>query len=331
MMVNLKNKKTKTQKKHTQTKIHTKQTHTKQTHTKTKKRAKTHTILNTHNKVDINTNKIHNNILKTIDVLIIGSSDMDGKKDNFNYVKNVLNIPFPCNLFKRGEDKQKCKNCNYTKIEHKYKYPIFPLDPVKYKIYVNNKEIIINSEYSEFWKNKYPIYERLKLIYGENININYHTLTPNYITNTKYLPTINKINTIIKDELNIKGSINYKKPYHFSCLLADIYKQKKYNNTKYDSIFVVGAGLGWLYSPNNFKVMTKLLKDNDNIPKVIGNLWYKSLLTQKIDFIEQMVFMNPIKQCTDPILINKKCIKDYSNILINNNNFIEMWDMLFKK
>ena len=177
--------------------------------------------------------------MKNINLLIVASGDMDGSDDYYNLPSDVINIEFPCSKYdgKMIEEKEmttikspRCKKCHYTEVEHKYGYPLYPLHPVKViigKIADTGKPFYSYYEFSDFWRNKYIIFERIKFIFGDNININYNTITPTYINNLEYLPTINKINTIISNKLKLKGTITYKKPYHFSCMLDEIYKQKE--------------------------------------------------------------------------------------------------------
>ena len=188
--------------------------------------------------------------MKNINLLIVASSDMDGTNDNFNLQSDVINIKFPCSTYDGKMIKEnkttttkspRCKKCHYTDVEHKYGYPLFPLNPVKVIAgeMVDTKEPYYSlSEFSDFWKNKYIIFERIKFMFGDNININYNTITDNYVNNLEYLPTIDKLNNIISNKLKLKGTITYKNPYHFSCMLNEINKQKDYKGTKYDCIFV---------------------------------------------------------------------------------------------
>ena len=285
--------------------------------------------------------------MQNINLLIVASGDMDGTNDNYNIPSDILNIEFPCSKYDGELIKEKemttrksprCKKCHYTQVEHKYGYPLFPLHPVKSltgKMADTGKSVYGYSVFSDFWVNKYVIFERIKLIFGDDININYHTITPTYVNNLEYLPTINKINNIITNKLKLKGKIIYKKPYHFSCMLDEINKQKDYEDTKYDCIFVVSGGLGWLYTPENFKIMTNLLCDKSK-PAIIGNLWNTPSLEYP-EYEGKFKFMNPINSCLRDntiSLFNKKdvnkCITDYTNILLNNKQFIEQYEMLFR-
>ena len=275
---------------------------------------------------------------------------MDGTNDNHNLPSDVINIEFPCSKYDGKMIKEKemttkksprCKKCHYTQVEHKYGYPLFPLHPVKSiigEIASTGKPFYSYSEYSDFWSNKYVIFERIKLMFGDDININYNTITPNYVNNLEYLPTINKINNIVSNKLKLKGTITYKKSYHFSCMLDEIYKQKDYKDTKYDCIFVVSGGLGLLYAPENFKIMTNLLRDKSKIA-IIGNLWYTPSLEYP-EYSSKFKFMNPINSCLkDNTYSNasnemkkdiKECITDYTSILLHNKKFIESYEMLFR-
>ena len=285
--------------------------------------------------------------MQNINLLIVASGDMDGTNDNYNIPSDILNIEFPCSKYDGKIIKEKemttrksprCKKCHYTQVEHKYGYPLFPLHPVKSltgKIADTGLPVYSFSEFSDFWVNKYVIFERIKLMFGDDININYNTITPTYVNNLEYLPTINKINNIISNKLNLKGKIIYKKPYHFSCMLDEINKQKEYEDTKYDCIFVVSGGLGWLYTPENFKIMTNLLRDKSKLA-IIGNLWNTPSLEYP-EYAGKFKFMNPINSCLRDntiSLFNKKdvneCITDYTNILLNNKQFIEQYEMLFR-
>lgn len=293
--------------------------------------------------------------MKNINLLIVASSDMDGTDDNFNSPTDVINIEFPCSkydgkMIKENEmatnKSPKCKKCHYTQVEHKYGYPLFPLHPVKliagfYSKSMGKlagKPVYEYSKYSDFWKNKYVIFERIKFMFGNDININYNSIVPTYSNNLEYLPTIDKINNIICNKLKLKGTISYKKPYNFSCMLDEIYKQKDYKDTKYDCIFVVSGGLGWLYTPDNFKVMTNLLHDKSKMA-IIGNLWNTPIL-EYTEYFGKFKFMNPINSClydntyayaSDEIKKDiKKCITDYTKILLDDTKFIESYEMLFR-
>jgi len=290
--------------------------------------------------------------MNNINLLIVASSDMDGSDDFHNLPNDVLNITYPCNKYNGKIMKEKemtritsprCKKCHYTEVEHKCGYSLYPLKPIKLEIgiYANSmgklagKPYYNNSEYSDLWMNKTIIFERIKMIYGDNININYHTITGTYKNDLTYLPIINKINTIVENKLKLKGKITYQEPYHFSCMLDEIYKQESYKNTLYDCIFVVSGGLGWLYQPNNFKNMKKLLKKDSNIPRVIGNLFNKPELEYP-EYQGQFKFMNPINSViknSDIKLYNKKdvneVIRNYSKILLGNE-FFEAYEMLFR-
>jgi len=277
--------------------------------------------------------------MKNINLLIIASSDMDGSRDNHNLPSDVINVRFPCSKYdgKMIKDKSlRCKKCNYTELEHNYGYPLFPLHPTKSiigKMAGTSDNVYGYSEYSDFWINKYVIFERIKIMFGNDISITYQTVTPNYVNNFEYLPVINKINNIVSNKLRLKGKITYNKPYHFACNLDEIYKDSK--DSKYDCIFVVGGGFGWLYTPENFKIMTNLLSDKSKVA-IIGNLWYKPELEYP-EYKGRFKFMNPINSCLNNNSIQyidkndiKKCIRDYTNILLNNNNFIESYEMLFR-
>jgi hypothetical protein len=293
--------------------------------------------------------------METINLLIVASSDMDGTDDNFNLPNDVLNITFPCDKYKgktlnlcekyqeQTNKSPRCSKCHYTKVEHNYGYPLYPLHPIKTQIGVYDKSmgklagkpIYGKVEYSDLWMNKTLIFERIKFIYGDNININYHTITPTYKNDLTYLPTINKINTIIENNLKLKGKITYQEPYHFSCMLDKLYNQEGYKNTLYDCIFVVSGNLGWLYTPENFKIMTKLLQKDITKPAVIGNLMNKPKI-EKPEYFGQFKFMNPINSMLknrDVLLYSKqdinKCIRNYTKILLGNK-FVEAYEMLIR-
>ena len=183
--------------------------------------------------------------------------------------------------------------------------------------------------------NKTLILDRIKIINGDNININYHTITETYKNDLRYLPTIDKINNIVSNKLKLKCKITYQEPYHFSCMLDKIYKQESYKNTLYDCIFVVSGGLGWLYTPENFKVMKNLLKTDSIIPRVIGNLFYKPTIEYP-EYKAQFKFMNPINSIikdSDIKIYDKRdineCIRNYTKILLGNE-FFEAYEMLFR-
>ena len=290
--------------------------------------------------------------MKTINLLIIASSDMDGSDDSHNLPNDILNITYPCNKYNgkllkeleiTSRNSPRCSKCHYTKVEHKYGYPLYPLHPVKLEVGVYGdsmgklagKPVYNKSEYSDLWMNKTIIFEIIKFIYGDNININYHTITETYKNDLSYLPIINNINNIIENKLKLNGKITYQEPYHFSCMLDKIYKQESYKDTLYDCIFVVSGGLGWLYTLENFKVMKKLLKKDNNIPRVIGNLFYKPYIEYP-EYYGQFKFMNPINSLLKEngvTLYDKrdvnKCIRNYTKILLGNE-FSEAYEMLYR-
>ena len=79
--------------------------------------------------------------MKTINILIVASSDMDGTADNHNAPENIIDIKFPCSKYDGKSIKEneisnskspRCKTCHYTEVEHKYGYPLYPLHPKKY-------------------------------------------------------------------------------------------------------------------------------------------------------------------------------------------------------
>ena len=121
-------------------------------------------------------------------------------------------------------------------------------------------------------------------------------------------------------------------------MLDEIYNQKDYKDTKYDCIFVVSGGLGWLYTPDNFKVMTNLLRDKSKMA-IIGNLWNTPIFDYA-EYFGKFKFMNPINSCLyDNSYIYasnenkkdiKKCISDYTKILLDDTKFIEGYEMLFR-
>ena len=118
-------------------------------------------------------------------------------------------------------------------------------------------------------------------------------------------------------------------------MLDEIYRQESYKDTLYDCIFVVSGGLGWLYQPNNFKVMKNLLKKDSNGPRVIANLMNKPIFEYP-EYTEQFKFMNPINSVLKDTDIGSfpkrdvnECIRNYSKILLGNE-FLEMYEMLFR-
>ena len=121
-------------------------------------------------------------------------------------------------------------------------------------------------------------------------------------------------------------------------MLDEIYNQKDYKDTKYDCIFVVSGGLGWLYTPDNFKVMTNLLRDKSKMA-IIGNLWNTPIFDYA-EYFGKFKFMNPINSCLyDNSYIYasneikkdiKKCISEYTKILLDDTKFIEGYEMLFR-
>ena len=291
--------------------------------------------------------------MNNINLLIVASSDMFGYDDEYNSPNDVLNITYPCNkyngkLLKKEEkttfDSPRCSKCHYTEVEHKYGYPLYPLHATRTLVETtydksikksDRKPIYQRSAYSDLWMNKKIIFDKIKFIYGDDININYHTINPYYKNDLSYLPIINKINTIVENKLKLKGKIVYQEPYNFTCMLDEIYKQESYKNTLYDCIFVVSGGLGWLYQPNNFKVMKKLLKKDSNIPRVIGNLFDKPELEYP-EYRGQFKFMNPINSLLKDhnfTMYSKRdineCIRNYTKILLGNE-FSEAYEMLFR-
>lgn len=293
--------------------------------------------------------------METINLLIVASSDMYGNDDEYNMPNDVLNITFPCDKYKgktlnlcekyqeQTNKSPRCSKCHYTEVEHKYGYPLYPLHPDKLKSGVYDKSmgklagkpIYEYSTYSDLWMNKTIIFERITQIFGDNININYHTINPYYKNDLTYLPTINKINTIVENNLKLKGKITYQEPYNFSCKLDEIYKQENYKDTLYDCIFVVSGGIGWLYQPNNFKIMTKLLQKDITKPAIIGNLMDKPTI-ENPDYKGQFKFMNPINSIlrdTNFSSYSKRdineCIRNYTKILLGNK-FVEAYEMLFR-
>ena len=78
-----------------------------------------------------------------------------------------------------------------------------------------------------------------------------------------------------------------------------------------------------------------LLRDKSK-PAIIGNLYYTPSLEYP-EYKDKFKFMNPINACLRDntiSLFNKKdvnkCITDYTNILLNNKQFIEQYEMLFR-
>ena len=291
--------------------------------------------------------------MNNINLLIIASSDMFGFDDEYNSANDVLNLTYPCNkyngkLLKEQEqttiDSPRCNKCHYTEIEHKYGYPLYPLHATRTLVETtydksikksDRKPIYQRSTYSDLWMNKTIIFDKIKFIYGDDININYHTINPYYKNDLTYLPIINKINNIVENKLKLKGKITYQEPYNFSCMLDEIYKQESYKNTLYDCIFVVSGGLGWLYTPENFKVMKKLLKKDINIPRVIGNLMDKPYIEYR-EYGGQFKFMNPINSVLKDQTVTmydkrdiNECILNYTKILLGNE-FSEAYEMLYR-
>ena len=292
--------------------------------------------------------------MDNINVLIIGSSDMNGEMDTYNLPKDINNMSFPCKKYngkniKKNEifnsDSHRCTKCNYTKIEHKYGYPLFPVNKTKvqYGIDHETKEPSFkHTEYSDLWKNKTIIFQQIKDIYGDNININYNTITPAYKNKKSYIQIIDKINQIIAKKIKIKGSINLKQPYNYSILLNQLNTHPKYKNQKYDCIIIINAGFGLLYTPSNFKLMKNLLVKKTKKPVFIGNLYYADNSTnidfEKVEYSGKCMFMSPIDNCNGILKylnINKKelnnCIENYTKILLKYDNFIQFNNMLYRR
>lgn len=194
--------------------------------------------------------------------------------------------------------------------------------------------------YSDLWHNKQELFEIVKKIKGENIQINYHTCNPYYHNRMNYLPTIEKINNIVSDNLQIKGGIHYLEPYNFSCDLEYLKKRKEYKGTKYEFIFVVSGGLCWLYTPKNFKEMELLLTKGKNKLGIIVNFEKvpTNLITGEFPkYSNQFRAINPINFILSDggtTLYDKKtinqCITNYSKIL-TDRKFIEINEILFRQ
>jgi hypothetical protein len=283
--------------------------------------------------------------MNTIKLLIIASSDMEGINNNTNLSSTVIGINMPCSKF-IGKSKAsntifsgkspKCSKCKYTEIEHKFKYPIFPNNPeVKYDSGWNIK---LPSAYSDLWMNKSILFNRVKEIYGDNINIEYQSLDPNYANNYEYISTINKINSKIQNTVKINGTIKYSEPYHYDCLLHQLNKHKDYKDTKYDMIVVISGGIGWLYKPDNFKLMDSLLNKSTQTPNVIAHMWDKPRVFLKSnDYDHLFEFVSPVNSLSNLKIdgINFEAKKIHDNVIDNyvtilkKGKYVEYNQMLF--
>jgi hypothetical protein len=284
--------------------------------------------------------------MKTINVLIIASSDMDGSEDGYNIPSTVIDIPFPCAKYTGKPNKveytdfkttPRCNKCKYTEIEHKYKYPLKPLNPINlYRGEQFGKPFYMDCEYSDLWHSKQMLFEGVKNLFGTDININYHTCNPLYKNNLDFLPTINKINSIVSKNIGIKGKIQHTAPYNFQCDIDKIKSHPDYNNFEYDFITIVSGGLGWIYQSKNFKVVESLLPKDKTKMGIVAH-FFNIPMIEKPEYSNKFKFINPINSvlANEGVNIYSKrdindCIKNYTNILLGNK-FIEMYEILFRR
>ena len=243
--------------------------------------------------------KKHNKY-KTLDVLIVASSDMANPGDYINHPEDIINITFPCKNYTksaiklerdRNQSKQRCSHCHYTEIEHEYGYPMFPISSNKIEEHkVDGTPFDIFLHYSDLWINKQEIFRLLSKSNQGKINIRYQTCNPQYTLNMDYLPTIEKINEIIRHNLGIKGYIKYDQPYLFDCGVEKVHQHPKYDGRKYDIIFVVSAGLGWVYKPHIFNKMSGLV----NKGGAIAHISYIDNPLMEVKYHQQMTITHPL-------------------------------------
>lgn len=255
-------------------------------------------------------------------VLIIGSSDLesiDETDNNFfiNIEKDVLESKLPCKKF-IIKTNNKCKTCNLTKYEHEIGYQVIPTNPKKLK-FTNTDGSFVNftSEYSDFWREKFEIFSKIKSLLDTNIKeveVVYETVDPLYKSNKKYIPIINKINNNISKKLGFK-SINVGKNHLYNNVLS-----KANITNKYDMIIVVSAGPGWLLTPKNVNIMYNLLNENGLLCHMYNKSFYKNKFESEIGKLEFNSFLSMcIPQYKNELTNDdKKCIKNYSKMLLSN-------------
>ena len=248
-----------------------------------------------------------------INILIIASSDLESLEwqTPFNLWKDIKNLP--CDNY-LGYGK-KCKRCSYTKYEHKIGYPVTPLNPtVTEEIKIGDKTIKLGSDFSDFWRGKYLIFEKIKNMatkkQQKNLVITYETLDPLYKMNKKYLPIINKINTRIAQKLKIKDIRPGKKHIY------PMYLDKLKTNKQYNMIIVLSGGFGWLFTPRNLNIIHKLLHQGG----LLGHMYNKRIPTR---YSSEFEFNSPISMCAGVYLDKlsadqKKCITNYSKMFLSN-------------
>jgi hypothetical protein len=225
---------------------------------------------------------------KILNILFIGSSDMEVSSNDLinNYDRLIKNYIFPCKSIKLKNGK--CINCKLSAYEHKIGYSI------NEKHYYTVDEIITqlnegkNVGFSDLWKSKYVIFKKIReLLLGKSkqtkklktINIEYDTVDPLFQYNNKLLPIIEKIN----NDLALKFGFNSIKPsvkhvYSKTLLGAKLDKQ-------YDLIFLMNAGVGWLYTPKNIAKIYKHLNNGGLLCNMYSNLRRKELDLDFVDFL----------------------------------------------
>lgn len=282
--------------------------------------------------------------MKTINVLIIASSDMDGTVDDHNLPASIIDVEFPCKKYdgltsKNINDKiniatresPRCNKCKYTEIEHKYGYPMWP------------KTTILGThgypvQYSDLWYNRYGLFDVIKkMVTYKDYKINYQTCNPAYKNNLGYLPIIKKMNDNVAQKLGINGGIHYVEPYDFECKIEDIKKHPQYKDNHYDIIFIVSGGIGWLYAPKPFAIIKELLPKDMSKPSIIVNfdpIPYNQFLGIYPEFSNQFKPINPINSALSLSELDrqmvKSCIRNYSKVLLDDR-FVEIQQILLRK
>jgi hypothetical protein len=256
-------------------------------------------------------------------LLIIGSSDLESidgnNKDDYliNLEKDVLESRIINHKYIPGINR-KCKKCKLTHYEHKIGYQIIPTNP-KTVEYINpdGSSVNMKSHFSDFWKEKYEIFSKIKTIHNKNfknLEIIYDTLDPLYKKNKKYISKINKINTNIASNLGLK-SIDIGRKH-----LYNNYLDKSNIKHTYDMIIVISAGPGWLITPKNINIIYKLLNNNGLLCHMHTKNIFKNKFEEKSN---KMEFNSFLSMCIPPYkkeLSNddKKCIQNYNKMLLSN-------------
>ena len=257
--------------------------------------------------------------MNQFNILILASSDLESVDEpvSVNLKSDIEDINLPCDKFK-GKGKI-CTTCKYSKYEHLIGYPLNPQNRSKIKI---DNQFTSLSEYSDFWKTKHLIFSKIKeWIPKEKLKdstIIYQTMDPLYKLNKSYLTTINKINKNLTKKLGYK-EIKIGRPHHYSNYLHEIYNSKL--NEKYNMIVIINGGIGELITPENIEIIYKMLKKNGFLSHIYNSLWKKAIFKNELEM--DLEFNSPISVCI-PFIKNslskkdKKCIKNYSKMLLDN-------------